>query len=278
MSVADRSMREKGFALITVLWITAFLIVIASAVSYQSRSSLKLATNVVTSLKTRHAAEGALLLTTNKLIGQDESLNLALQKNVFNYQFDDIQITVNVADESGKIDINLAPIELLNSLFIVLGLDEKSSASISSAIADWRDEDNLKRLNGAEDQEYIARGLPYQAKDDEFDNIDEVSLVLGMNTQLYNRVEPYITVHALDLGVNTTLASPIVKNAVNNIYSDSSGQNSLDDYVTATGRLIYTLHAKAKASNGITSSITAIIRLQRGNLHEPFTILGWKTA
>lgn len=58
--------KVKGFALITVLWITAFLAVIAGSVSYQARASLALANNVVTSIKTKHAAEGALLLTIDK--------------------------------------------------------------------------------------------------------------------------------------------------------------------------------------------------------------------
>lgn len=268
----------QGFALITVLWITAFLTVIAGAVSYQSRGSLKLANNVVSNLKTRHAAEGALLLTANKLIKRDELQGFALRGPIFKYDMDGVVVTVNVADESGKIDINLAPIDLLSSLLTTLGLDVQSSASVANAIADWRDEDSLKRTNGAEDQDYLARGLPYQAKDDEFDSIEEISLVLGMSTQLYNSVKPYITVYAQDLGVNTSLATSIVNNAVQNVVAAGKNEEFSSDYVTSTGRLIYTLHAKATAPSGITSNIVAIIRLQRGNAFEPFTILGWKQS
>jgi len=268
----------QGFALITVLWITAFLAVIASAVSYQSRGSLKLANNVVASFETRHAAEGALLLTANKLIKRDDLQGLVIPDPIYKYEMNDVAVTVSIADESGKVDINLAPIDLLSSLFTVLGVEAQPSASLANAIADWRDEDNLKRLNGAEDQDYLARGLPYQAKDDEFDSIEEVSLVLGVSSSLFNRIKPYITVYSQDLGVNTSLASSIVNNAVQNVIAGSNSQELSGDYVTATGGLIYTLHAQATEPSGITSNIVAIIRLQRGNVFEPFTILGWKQS
>ena len=135
--------RAQGFALITVLWITAFLAVIAGAVSYQSRGSLELANNVVASFKTRHAAEGALLLTANKLIKRDELQGLVLPDPIFKYVIDDIAVTVHVADESGKVDINLAPIDLLSSLFAVLDVDAQTSINLANAMADWRDVDHL---------------------------------------------------------------------------------------------------------------------------------------
>ena len=269
--------KKNGFALITVLWITAFLAVIAGAVSYQSRGSLELANNVVGNLQTRHAAEGALLLTANKLVSRFGIEGVAISKPVFNYELDNISVSVSVTDESGKIDINLAPTQLVISLFTALGLDLQRSSSLANSIADWRDEDNLKRTDGAEDQDYLARGLTYQAKDDEFDSIEEVSLVLGMDTNIYNSIKPYITVYSQDLGVNTTLASSIVKRAVNNVEVDSTNEELASDYITSTGGLIYTLIAKATAPSGVSSNISAIIRLQ-GNPFEPFVILGWKQS
>ena len=267
--------RNNGFALITVLWITAFLVVIAGAVSYQSRGSLELAKNIVAGLQTRHAAEGALLLTANKLVKRFDVNSTNTDKSVFNYELDNIYVSVRVADESGKIDVNLAPTDLIISLFNTLGLDSQKSVSLANSIADWRDEDNLKRIDGAEDQDYLARGLTYQAKDDEFDSIEEVSLVLGMNTNIYNRIKPYITVYSQDLGVNPSLASNIVNNAVETVNTDSTSEEFASDYTTSTGGLIYTLIAKASSPSGISSKITAIIRLQ-GNPFEPFTVLDWK--
>lgn len=269
---------SKGFALITVLWITAFLAVIAGSVSYQARASLGLASNVVASFKTKHAAEGALLLTVDKLIKRDELQGYVLKNPNFNYELDNLTISVEVADESGKVDLNLASVDLIKSLFVAVGVNEKVSSSIADAIADWRDQDNLKRADGAEDQDYAANGLLYEAKDDEFDSIDELSLVLGVTPEIFNRVKPHITVYAQDIGVNTTLASVVVKNAVQNIIGTSNSDETSSDYISSTGGLIYTLRAKATDPSGLSTVITSIVRLQRGNIFEPFAILGWKQS
>lgn len=267
---------SKGFALITVLWITAFLAVIAGSVSYQARASLSLATNVVASFKTKHAAEGALLLTVDKLIKRDELQGYVLKNPNFNYELDNLIVSVVVADESGKVDLNLASVDLIKSLFIAVGVNEKIGSSIADAIADWRDQDNLKRADGAEDQDYAANGLLYESKDDEFDSIDELSLVLGVTPEIFNRVKPYVTVYAQDIGVNTALAPAVVKNAVQNIIGTSNSEETSSDYISSTGGLIYTLRAKATDPSGLSTVITSIVRLQRGNIFEPFAILGWK--
>lgn len=269
---------SKGFALITVLWIIAFLAVIAGSVSYQARASLGLATNIVAGFKTKHAAEGTLLLTIDKLIKRDELQSFKLNKSNFSYELDDLIVSVEVVDESGKIDLNLASVDLIRSLFFSVGVDEKVSSSIADAIADWRDKDNLKRAVGAEDQDYAAKGLLYEAKDDEFDSIEELSLVLGVTPEIFNRVKPFVTVYAQDIGVNTDLASSTVRKAVQNVIGTSNSEETSSDYISSTGGLIYTLRAKATAPSGMSTIITSIVRLQRGNTFEPFAILGWKQS
>jgi len=276
MKLKSRKNISKGFALITVLWITAFLAVIAGTVSYQARASLGLANNVVASFKTKHAAEGALLLTIDKLVKRNELKSFVLDNSKYSYDLNGMAVSVEVADESGKIDLNLASLDLIKSLFIVSGVNEQAAAFISDAIADWRDQDNLKRVNGAEDDDYAASGLLYESKDDEFDSIEELSLVLGVTPEIYQRVKPFITVHAQDIGVNTKLSAATVKRAVQNIIGLSNSEGISSDYLSATGGLIYTLHAKATDPGGLSTVFTAIVRLQRGNTFEPFAILGWE--
>lgn len=271
-----RSSKNRGFALITVLWIAAFLAVIAASVSYQARASLGLANNVVATFKTKHAAEGALLLTVDKLIMRDELQGYVLKNPNFSYQLDGMAVSVEVIDESGKVDINLASVDLVRSLFLAVGLNEQQSSLIADSVADWRDQDSLKRVDGAEDRDYSASGLLYESKDDEFDSIEELSLVFGVTPEIFNRVKPYITVYAQDIGVNTALSSSVVKNAVQGVIGSSNTEEDAGDYVSSTGGLIYTLRAKATDPGGLSTVLTSIVRLQRGNLNEPFSILGWK--
>lgn len=271
-----RNIPSKGFALITVLWITAFLAVIAGSVSYQVRASLGLASNVVASFKTKHAAEGALLLTIERLIKRSDQQGHVLKNSNFSYELNNLFVSVEVADESGKVDLNIASVDLIKSLLIAVGINDKVGSSIADAIADWRDQDHLKRVDGAEDRDYAARGLLYESKDDDFDSIDELSLVLGVSPEIFSRVKPYLTVYAQDIGVNTKLASEVVKKAVEGVISTSNSEEASSDYISATGGLFYTLRAKATDPSGLSTVITSIIRLQRGNENEPFAILGWR--
>jgi len=224
----------------------------------------------------RIPGEGALLLTVDSLIRRDELQGYVLKNPNFSYNLNDIQVSVEVSDESGKVDINLASADLIKSLFVAVGVNENLSSSIADAVVDWRDQDSLKRVDGAEDQDYSALGLLYEAKDDDFDSIDELSLVLGVTPEIFIKVKPYVTVYAQDIGVNTSLASSVVKNAVQGIIGTSNSEEDSGDYVSSTGGLIYTLRAKATDSSGLSTVLTGIVRLQRGNVSEPFTILGWK--
>ena len=240
------------------------------------RASLSLASNVVASFKTKHAAEGALLLTIDKLIKRTEQQGYVLNNPNFSYELDNLYVSVEVSDDSGKVDLNLASVDLVKSLLIEVGVNEKVGSSIADAIADWRDQDHLKRVDGAEDLDYAARGLLYESKDDDFDSIDELSLVLSVSPEIFSRVKPYLTVHTQDIGVNTALASDVVKKAVQEIIGTSNSEETSSDYLSSTGGLIYTLRAKATDPSGLSTVITSIIRLQRGNAFEPFAILGWK--
>ena len=58
------------------------------------------------------------------------------------------------------------------------------------AIADFRDPDDLRRLNGAEDADYQSAGLKHGAKDGPFKAIEELQQVLGVDHDLYKVARP----------------------------------------------------------------------------------------
>jgi len=103
-----------------------------------------------------------------------------------------------------------------------------------------------------------------------------LTLILGVTPEIFNLINPYITVHAQDIGVNTRLSPNVVKRAVQNIISSSNSDETSSSYLSSTGGLIYTLRAQATDPGGLSTVFTAIVRLQRGNAFEPFAILGWK--
>ena len=61
------------------------------------------------------------------------------------------------------------------------------------AILDWRDVDDLRRLNGAEASDYRDAGLDYGPRNGPFRHLHEVRQVLGVDAALFDRLLPNLT-------------------------------------------------------------------------------------
>ena len=92
---------------------------------------------------------------------------------------------VRAVDEGGKVSLNTADGPLLHTVLLNLGYSEDVAATVADSVMDWRDEDDLHRLNGAEDQHYSSLPRPYRAKNADFDAIEELLLVRGVTREIF---------------------------------------------------------------------------------------------
>jgi general secretion pathway protein K len=205
---------ERGVALITVLWVLALLSVLAAALVSQTHVELQIARNMKETARARALAEGGVFLTIPHLL--DSSLETQWrpdgQERLVEYGGGTIRITLQ--DEAGKIDLNAAPDELLAGIFAVLGVGSDESARLVDAIADWKDEDDLRRLNGAERDDYRRAGLAWVPRNGPFEAVDELRLVFGMTPALYARAAPLLTIYSQNARVNPATASAEVLQAL----------------------------------------------------------------
>jgi len=95
---------------------------------------------------------------------------------------------VRVTDETGKISLNNSRLDeaMLQAIFENLDYDSKDGEIIADSILDWRDDNDLHRQNGAEDDYYEDLARPYQAKDANFDAVAELLLVRGVTRGMYH--------------------------------------------------------------------------------------------
>jgi general secretion pathway protein K len=184
---------QRGLALVAVLWVLVLLSLLAANLSQGSRSNAQLAQNLVAATQGRYASEAGMQWALWNLQQAPDEQWLA-DGSVQLLLLDDIPVRVALQDESGKIDLNAAPVELLGGLFLAAGMDSATADAMADAIMDWRDDDDLRRLNGAEDDDYLAAGREDGAKDAPFDKIEELQLVLGMTADIYRRVKGSVTV------------------------------------------------------------------------------------
>jgi nucleotide-binding universal stress UspA family protein/DNA uptake protein ComE-like DNA-binding protein len=84
-----------------------------------------------------------------------------------------------LVDESSKLNVNLAPIEMLQ---LLPGLDQYPD--IADSIVDWRDTDDDPTDQGVEDSYYGTLDPPYHCKNAPYESLEEMLLVKGVTREL----------------------------------------------------------------------------------------------
>ncbi len=214
---------------------------------------------------------------------------------VYAWPFGGGRVSVSIQDEDGKIDLNTAADELLRGLFLSVGLDDDASAALVDAIADFRDGDDLHRLNGAEDRDYAGAGLPYGAKDAPFEAVEELQQVLGMTPAVYRRVAPALTVYSGRRGIDPRVAPREALLALRGVgpeevesflaaRAEGTTENLLgaEGYETTSRKRVFTIRAEARAESGalfVREAVVEPIGARHKALPNPkelFRFLAWK--
>ena len=197
------------------------LTVIASGFAFSMRSEALAARNMISLAQARAAADGAVERTVFELSRTSTPDTWKRDGMVHTWKDGDITLAASATDESAKIDLNAANEALLRSLFInVGGADPDLAAHIADAIQDWRDADDLKRPNGAEEADYRAAGLKYKPANAPFETVTELARVMGVTPAIYARVADSLTVHSRQPGINPLTASRSVLLALPNATPD----------------------------------------------------------
>lgn len=199
--------RERGVALVIVLWAVMLLTVIAGNFVFAMRTETLVARNAVSGAQAEAMANGAVhraLYETFKSAANADTWKADGRER--QWEQNGAKIRVVIMDESGKIDINTSSDELLRGLLLSVGVNAEKSAQLLDAILDWRDADALTRPNGAESGAYQAAGLQYEPANAPFDAVEQLQQVLGMSHDIYSRLAPLITIHSKQPGINTLVA------------------------------------------------------------------------
>lgn len=188
--------REKGLALVTVLWGLIILSAIAVAMLSTSQVSSRLAAAGTARAQAQALADAALNRAVLGLLDPRVGRRWRVDGVARSAVFKDREVRVTIQDEYGKIDINMASREILQHMFVAAGETTDSADALADSVLDWREKGDLKRLNGAKASDYAAAGYNYVPRDGPFQTIDELKLVMGMTPGLFRKLESIITVYS----------------------------------------------------------------------------------
>jgi len=217
LSPSEIARRQRGIALVLVLWVLVLLSAMAISQSLTQRLEVAMTANVKDERAARALVDAGIEFMTLELLMQRGITNpekWAADGLLRPWSFDGAVVGVAATAETARIDLNMATPEMLEALFKSSGMEEEEAQRLRDAIVDWRDGDSNHLLAGAEDPEYEAAGLPYGAKDANFESVEELRQVLGVTEDIYQRIAPALTVHSARRTVNPLLASPQVLGAI----------------------------------------------------------------
>jgi general secretion pathway protein K len=285
---------QHGIALVLVLWVMLLLTIITGSFALMARMDRMEAHALLSGTQARLSAEAAINLAVLALRDPDDETRMIADGRTYQTELDGVLVEVSATDERGRVDINATDELTLANLFVGHGMEFEAAELLAAAVMDWRDEDELERVNGAEEEAYLAAGLEMGPANRPFMMTEELLQVIGMQYELYRLLEPGITVFSrvaepdpAFAPVEALMAMPDITydEAVNfvqernsQIPGDSDGielPNGL--MVMEQGRgVTYSIQAKATMPNGVWEQLQATIRLGGSRDGSPYRVLRWR--
>lgn len=201
------SKEQEGVAMIVVLWMIMVMMTLAASLVYATRTETSMVDYSRRTATARAIADAAAHYAVMQLFIpnlKERDLKLGGAPLLWNYE--GAKVEIRVVGENGLIDINYASRALLQAILKQAGLNDEATGRMLDILEDFRDVDDLRRLNGAEDKDYEREELAFGAKDAPFERIEELQQVMGMTPQLYQVLTRFLTVNSGAAGINPMLA------------------------------------------------------------------------
>ncbi len=194
---------SRGVALIMVLWVITILSVLVLEFSYAMRTEVKITRNHQDDLRLYAMAQGGVERSVAELVYRQDAKIQEYRKRLspdessvekrewttdgreYPLKFEKGQCTVRIFAEAGKLNINFVAENLLRKIISNLGLEGESRDIVVDSILDWRDPDDLTRINGAENGYYQGLSTPYNCRNGNLDSIEELLLIRGVTAELF---------------------------------------------------------------------------------------------
>jgi len=329
-AVARVGRADRGTVLVVVLWVLVALSLLALSFSVAVRTEVNASRNTVDQKRSYYFARAGIEYAIYKVLESQSAFFQSQQQlegqigqqpvgplNFVNLQLADGGADVEIIDETGKINLNLAPPHLIYNLLITIGVQPGDADIITDSIEDWRDPDDLNRANGAESEYYQSLNPPYFAKNGPFDVPEELLLVRGVTPEIYygkkalsdtgERIEyyglqNYLTTFSSIARININAAPAAVLAAIPGLDYDVANQivamrqqeplmdigqvmeripgipTEAANYLSAMRSQVYTLVSSGKLHNSeVISRVRAVVRMQNAG-PQLYTVLYWNES
>lgn len=207
MTIVSSNHRQNGVAMVLVLWLVALLTIIAASFSTHSKIESRLAGNVKDTLQAKLLAQSGFNRAIMELMVNDPQNRWNFNGQVYPLETELGELKIAIRNVSGLLDLNRASADQLSKLFVIVTDDQQQREALVDRLNDWRDGDDLRRVNGAEDKDYRAAGYPYTTAGEDLKTIEELAYVMGFDAARVNKLRPYVTLNADNATIDYRYAS-----------------------------------------------------------------------
>ena len=226
-----------GMVLIFAIWVLGILTILAVSVAAGIRQKIFLVARLDERSRMNYLLESAVKKTAGYIHQQMEvsifqytpavkmnlhnntnelsSISLGYDRAGVGYLMPDgASLRWGVVDEESKINLNKTDVQTLTNLLInVLSVNDEDAQKLANALLDWRLYAESEITGFFSDDYYSNLEHPYPKKSSDYETLDEMLLVKGMNKQMYEKLIHFVTIYG-DGAVNINTAPKEVLEAV----------------------------------------------------------------
>jgi general secretion pathway protein K len=285
MRVKSRKSRaEKGSIALLALWGVALICILIAPVAFATRGEVQIARNALAESRARLAAEAGTQVGLQRLLRRFGAGATAFDGTPETSTLESTQVSIAIADEAGKVDLNLAPVDLLTGLFEAVGAPHAMAELIACNVLYQRGDYGAGCPQP--DVAYVGRRFAVTA---------ELAEVPGVSGALYDRVASYVTVatgaSAIDPrvapravllaipGANAGLVDALIdsRKTLGDLGADDAATfASAAPYVMISPHRDFTIAATAATSDGAHYRAELQVRLT-GRAAQPYQVIAWRT-
>ena len=256
---------QRGFVLISVIWISGLIAVLATAFAIVVRSNTLASSNNLYNTKAEALADGMARFAIISLMTQDSATNLnAAANRAYNCSMGSTaNFSVTIQDQGGLVDINTASPVLLEKLFTSFAADPSKSQSLTDALTKFKSPIEQTNLDILETYPSKNFGPKHQA----LLSLDELDQVPGFDQGFISTLKPFITVYSQQTGIDPTRAPAELKTIL--------GDPIAIEFTSPSPRKIFSIDVVAGLANGARFHREAVIGLL-GQPDKPFAIMSWR--
>lgn len=275
---------NRGSILVVVLFLAAVIGVLAAVASVSLQAGTDTSRSFSESMRAEEAMRGAIeqvVGLTGSGLPRSGGTTITLG---------DTRVDIIFRDEISRINLSQAPVEVIEGLFRVVGVEAPLARHYAARVVAWRDDEDQ---GGSERAAYRAAGRIDGPRSGPFLHVAELALVLDIPPAVAAAVAPYVTVASGSDKINPMLADPPVLLALPGMSEDRvhtflqdrvlknlqpkdliAAMGPVEDYVTDAQSQAVRLEARVRFGGRNDRPFEVVVSVLQGD-SEPYRILTW---